>query len=194
MKSIELSYEKKKEEYKEDIENRVKDLGKRIEEEEKRKTALEHIIKIIEKRTTNELYNKVKDVRKQLDDFQQKKSIKDDLPEKSIDEAVSKDKEKLQEVINYLKERLDKSIEYVKNDTYLFSSKQADLDSLDDLKTKVKSLEDEISTLQLEKSMEILEEEKNKSAQGRTIEQLKSDIQTLNNKMSEEKKNSVKMN
>ncbi|BET28001.1 hypothetical protein wCauATS_02030 [Wolbachia pipientis] len=188
VKSIELSYEKKKEEYKEDIENRVKDLGKRIEEEEKRKTALEHIIKIIEKRTTNELYNKVKDVRKQLDDFQQKKSIKDDLPEKSIDEAVSKDKEKLQEVINYLKERLDKSIEYVKNDTYLFSSKQADLDSLDDLKTKVKSLEDEISTLQLEKSMEILEEEKNKSAQGRTIEQLKSDIQTLNNKMSEEKK------
>lgn len=188
VESIELSYEKKKEEYKEDIENRVKDLGKRIEEEEKRKTALEHIIKIIEKRTTNELYNKVKDVRKQLDDFQQKKSIKDDLPEKSIDEAVSKDKEKSQEVINYLKERLDKSVEYVKNDTYLFSSKQADLDSLNDLKTKVKSLEDEISTLQLEKSIEILEEEKNKSAQGRTIEQLKSDIQTLNGKISEEKK------
>ncbi|MDD9336258.1 MAG: neuraminidase-like domain-containing protein [Wolbachia sp.] len=188
VESIELLYEKKKEEYKEDIENRVKDLGKRIEEEEKRKTALEHIIKIIEKRTTNELYNKVKDVRKQLDDFQQKKSIKDDLPEKSIDEAVSKDKEKSQEVINYLKERLDKSVEYVKNDTYLFSSKQADLDSLNDLKTKVRSLEDEISTLQLEKSIEILEEEKNKSAQGRTIEQLKSDIQTLNDKISEEKK------
>lgn len=198
-KSIGKMYEKR---YKESVEDQEKEIKERIErgsqevkkleknlkglEKEKndkvqQKESLQSKIDAIADRKSNEnnLQKNAEDLKKRLDNLQQQESIQDDLT------TVPIEKGKLQEAVNNLKQRLTKSKQIAK------SKREEVKTQLTDLEKEIMELIDKINKLAKEKTIEILEKEKNELQRKGTIDGLTDAISKLDKKITD-KKNEIK--
>ncbi|WP_264688342.1 Tc toxin subunit A-related protein [Wolbachia endosymbiont (group A) of Sympetrum striolatum] len=198
-KSIGEMYEKR---YKESVEDQEKEIKERIErgsqevkkleknlkglEKEKndkvqQKESLQSEIDAIADRKSNEnnLQKNAEDLKKRLDNLQQQESIQDDLT------TVPIEKGKLQAAVNNLKQRLTKSKQIAK------SKREEVKTQLTDLEKEIMELIDKINKLAKEKTIEILEKEKNELQRKGTIDGLTDAISKLDKKITD-KKNEIK--